>query len=205
MKTKHRQKNNWQTKKLWVFAFFFFLVVDIIVVLFKFPQFSKQVNLLALLATLAVLVWYTNETMLIRRESVKQTELKTMPIMVLYVRLVNGNNIDGDNYAVTSLVGDGIRPSNYYIALRNMGDGPAFDVKIESKDFKGQRYQTHFFAPKKDEHAVKIVRKPNNKIRKLEELEGEIFVISCRSVLGTKYEYRYEIKNVEKKTVEYIK
>lgn len=210
MKFNFRQKNNWQTKKLQIGIFLFFLIVDIMVGIFKFPQFSDRFNLLALLSTLVVLIWYTNETMLIRKESVKQTELRVMPIMVLYIRKISAVSdsvklsIKG-KYALTFQNGNSIEPSDFYIGLRNMGDGPAFDVNIESENFKAERYQTRFFAPKNDEHAVKIVKKPNDKIRNLGELDGEMFNIKCRSIDGVEYIYKYRISDIKEKMVEYVK
>ncbi|MEA2112724.1 MAG: hypothetical protein U9P50_02000 [Patescibacteria group bacterium] len=211
MKNIQKQKNKWGMKKLGVDILLIFFGVFIIVVVFEFPQFFKQFELFALLLTFGVLILYTNETMLIRKETVKQTELKTMPVMVLYIRNV-GAITDRvkkisirDKYALTFQSGNAISPSGSFIALRNMGDGPAFDVRIESKNFKAYKYQTRFFAPKKDEHAVKIIKKPSDKIRDISKLNNEIFTIKCRSVLGRQYEYKYKIIDIENKDVEFVK
>ena len=171
---------------------------------------------IVLIATLAVLVWYTVETKKIRKQAVMQTELTTMPIMSLYIRNVDGIDEDDENrrrdkinklkqYAITQEVNNGINPSPYYIALRNMGNGTAFNVEIESENFKTEKYQTRFFAPNGDEHAVKIVKKPANKIRNLDEINDETFIIKCKSVLGKDYEYKYKIKDVEEKIVKFEK
>jgi hypothetical protein len=51
---------------------------------------------------------------------------------------------------------------------------------------------------------VKIIKKPDNKIRELSELEGETFIIKCQSIAGKEYEYRYKINNIEERLVEFI-
>ena len=46
--------------------------------------------------------------------------------------------------AITQETDNGINPSPYHIALRNMGNGTAFNVEIESENFKAEKYQTRF-------------------------------------------------------------
>ncbi|MBL4644699.1 MAG: hypothetical protein JKX80_02420 [Candidatus Pacebacteria bacterium] len=163
-----------------------------------------------LLLTFIALLWYAWETKKLREEAVKQTELETRPIVCMYVRNINAikdevaRNLVSQKYSLTRQFGNTISSSGYYISLRNMGSGPAFNVSVSSKNFKGQRYQTRFFAPKNDEHAVKIVQKPDNKIRNLEDLKNEIFVIQCTSILGEVYEYKYKMIDVEEKIIEFI-
>ena len=194
-------KSNWPTKKFGIV-----LVVSIVIIVAIFgwlcPAYLSWLTLLVLTLTLAVLVWYAHDTYRIANESVVQTELGLKPIMCLYVRkLKEGVR---DEYAITHLVGNGIVPSAYYIALRNVGNGPAFNVSLESKNFIGWKYQTRFFAPKKDEHAVKIVKRPSNKIRDLSELKGEIFVVKCQTITGKWYEYKYKVIDIEERVVEFI-
>lgn len=188
------------------------LIIIGIITLFCLDNAGDKILFLTFLS----LLWYTWETKKIREQTVLQTELATMPIMSLYIRNVSGiDEADEDRrrdkinklkqYAITQEVNSGINPSQYYIALRNMGDGTAFNVEVESENFKAEKYQTRFFAPKKDEHAVKIIKKPSNKIRNINEIKDEIFIIRCQSVLGKNYEYEYKIKNVEGKEVEFIK
>ena len=128
----------------------------------------------------------------------------------MYIRNLSGVSTDEvrrsikENYAITHLVGGGIVSSSYYIALRNVGNGPAFNVSLESENFIGWKYQTKFFAPKKDEHAVKIVKKPSNKICNLSELKNEVFIVKCQTITGKWYEYKYKILDVEERAVEFI-
>jgi len=175
-----------------------------------FKPNNVTVSDFVLFITAAFVIAYTYETQKMKDEIVHQSELKTMPILSLYVRRVSGIKEEEkkekirENYAITHEQDNGIRPSNYYIAIRNMGEGPAFNVDIESVNFKAERYQTKFYAPNHDEHAVKLIKKPSNKIRKLDEFSGEIFAIKCKSVFGKSYEYRYRIKDIETCEVEFI-
>ena len=42
-------------------------------------------------------------------------------------------------YAVTHQIENAIVPSPFYIALRSMGNGPAFNVTVESDNFKAEK------------------------------------------------------------------
>jgi len=166
-----------------------------------------------LLITAAFVIAYTYETQKMKEEVAQQTELETRPIMCLYVRYINGIEDEEkrqsvkEKYSITHQTNGKIVPSPFYFTLRNMGKGPAFNVEIESDNFKAEKYQARFFAPepKGDEHAVKIVKKPSDKIRDLEELKGEIFVIKCQSVLGKNYEYKYKAINITDREIEFLK
>lgn len=203
----------WSTEKLGAFSLVIVIGTTAVVGIFGFPEYLDQLNLFVLTVTLTVLAWYTYDTHRIANESVMQTELETMPIMCLYIRNISAVENEGkrksirEKYAITQEVDNNILPSQFYIALRNMGKGPAFNIELESEKFKTERFQTKFFAPepKGDEHAVKVVRKPSNKIRKLEELNSEVFSIKCRSVLGKSYEYRYKIIDINEREAEFIK
>jgi len=177
-----------------------------------FKPNNVTINDFILFVTAAFIIAYTYETQKMRAEMVKQTELGTMPIMCLYIRYISGIKDEEKreklkSYAITNELDGGIRPSNYYLALRNMGKGPAFNVDVESKNFKVEKYQTKFFAPepKGDEHAIKVIKKPSNKIRSLEELKNEVLIIKCKSVFGKVYEYKYKINDVTERSVEFIK
>ncbi|MDO8481518.1 MAG: hypothetical protein Q7S75_00335 [bacterium] len=162
--------------------------------------------------TLYWLIRYTRATEDMKKEVIAQTDISTRPVMCLYVRYVTGvkdlaeRESVREKYALTHEVAHGIVASPYYLALRNLGRGSAFNVSIESDNFVGFKYQTNFFAPEssQDEHAVKIIKKPSNKVRSIEELNNEIFVIRCESVSGKKYEYRYRIDDISERAVEYM-
>lgn len=162
--------------------------------------------------TALIILYYTKETWLLRKESQKQTELSIAPIMSLHVRYINGVKNEQERksirekYSITHQVETGIVPSEYYLALRNMGQGPALNVEVESDNFKVLRYQTQIFAaePNADEHAIKIVKKPDNKIRSLGEVNGEEFVIKCKSISGKSYKYKYRISDLTTRSVEFV-
>ena len=197
------------TKKLGIVVII--ITIIIVAVLGWFcPTLLSWLTLLVLTLTLAVLIWYAHDTNRIANESVAQTELEIRPVMCLYIRnltVVSSEEVRRsikERYAITHIVGDGIVASAYYIALRNVGNGPAFNVSLESENFIGWKYQTRFFAPKKDEHAVGIVKKPSNKIRDLSELKNEIFIVRCQTITGKWYEYKYKIIDIEDRDVEFI-
>lgn len=202
-------KTDWPTKKIATYGAAIIIGVGVVVSIFELPTLSNQFNVLALVLTLAVLLWYTHDTNRIANETVKQTELQTAPIMALYIK--NTGEVDDlvkrkkvEQYAVTREVNGTMSPSSFYIALSNMGNGPAFNVVIESDDFIAERYQTRFFAPHKDEHAVQILKKPKNNIRRVTELNGATFLIKCQSFLGKHYEFKYRIVDLEEKVVEFL-
>ena len=188
------------------------IFITLSILIFCLPKFLDQLNLIVLSATLLVLIWYAYDTNRIADQAVQQTELTMMPVMSLHVRYINGikdeqeKNTVREKYAITHLVNNGIVSSPFYLALRNMGNGPAFNVSVESSNFKIERYETNFFAPqpKNDEHAIKVIKKPSNKIRNLAELKNEIFTIRCQSALAKIYEYRYKIIDVNERNIEFI-
>ena len=203
--------SNYPTKKLVIYTLAIVIGIVFVVVLFQFPEYSSQFGTLVLAITLGVLILYAYDTNRIAEESVKQTELQTRPIMTLHIRYISGVSQEEEQksirekYAITHVVNNGTRPSPFFVALRNTGKGPAFNVVVESKNFIITKYQTRFFAPLyKNEHAIKIIKKPDNKIRDLAELKDEIFVVRCQSALGKEYEYTFKIIDIEARLVEFI-
>ena len=197
------------TKKLTLYVLVIIVGTIFVVALFELPNYSGQLGTLVLALTLGVLVWYAHDTNRIANETANQTELQTIPIMALYVRNVTGiadlaKREKIKQYAITRQENNAIEPSNFYIALRNMGNGPAFNTVIESEGFTAQKYQTRFFAPRKDEHAVKIIKKPADKIRNPLDLNGTLFTIKCQSFIGKHYKFKYRIVDLEEKVVEFL-
>lgn len=62
----------WQTKKLKIYIFLIIFVIIIVAGIFELPQFSTQLNLLALLATLGTLIWYTYDTHRIADQTIEE-------------------------------------------------------------------------------------------------------------------------------------
>jgi len=83
---KNMVNKSWQTKKIKTYLSLIILVIIVIVGVFKFPQILTQINLLALLATLAVLIWYAYDT---RRIANQTIDSNLRPIV-----LRSGLNID---------------------------------------------------------------------------------------------------------------
>lgn len=179
-------------------------------ILIFISQYSNQIGFVVSTITLAVLIWYTWETKKIREQTVLQTELATTPVMSLYIRRVirvadkeKRETIKHD-YTITHMVDNKIEPSTYFFALRNVGRGPAFNVQVESQNFKAVRYQMRFFSQGGEERAVKISKKSNDEIKSLDELKGEVFTVKYQSVSGKIYEHKYKVNSVEEKAVEFI-
>ncbi len=171
------------------------------------------INLVVLILTLRYLIKYTIETQGMKKEMVKQTKIEQMPVMALYIRYSRDSMKNPAKYEDQQEVLKKIEPyllktrlngdSDYYLTLRNVGKGMAFNVKIESNKFQTIKYKTNFFAPIKDEHPIAI-NKFDKKIENLDELKDSIFEISCANVNGEKYKFKYKIIDIDNKEVEYL-
>jgi len=64
-------KINWQTKKFKTSVLLIIISIIILIGIFGFPQFSIQLNLLALVITLGVLVWYAYDTHRIANQTIE--------------------------------------------------------------------------------------------------------------------------------------
>jgi len=179
---------------------------------------NVSINDRILFITFLALVWYAVETQGLKKEAIKQTEIEQKPVMMLYVR--NRSNITDKMEKVFKREYTIIDDLSYYLSLRNVGRGPAFNVEvIEIKDkdsiFVVEKYQCRFFAPKGDEQAIKFIKKDNSKdnskikkdnskIKSYDELKNIIFKISCKGVDGRLHAFQYKIIDIEKQEVEYL-
>jgi len=138
------------------------------------------------------------------------------PFIVLYVRNVKNypkrkQKIKDDGYLITHTIKkttngntyEAIESSDYFLRLRNEGEEVALNVKMESNNFIIQKYQSKQISLS-DEQSVKVVKKPNNKIRSLKELEGEIFTICCDSQAGKHFCFKYKINNIENEDINFL-
>lgn len=66
-------KTNWQTKKFKIDIALIVFGTILVVIIFESPQFFAQLNLLALLATLAVLIWYAYDTHRIADQTIESS------------------------------------------------------------------------------------------------------------------------------------
>lgn len=128
MKTKQKQKNNWQIKKFGVGALLVVSGIIIIVGIFGFPQFSNQINLLALLSTLVVLVWYAYDTHRIANQTV---EVNLRPLIL---RSGFIESWDGLNFSIENGVLNGI-PLGFSI-LKNIAKDISGYIIINGKKYK---------------------------------------------------------------------
>ena len=95
------------------------------------------------------------------------------------------------------------RESNYYLGLRNVGNGAAFNVEVKSNIFDVVVYQSRFLAPLKDEQPFAIVEKSNRKIESWDKFKDSTFEISCKDISGKSYIFKYRILGLEEKRVDF--
>jgi hypothetical protein len=145
---------------------------------------ASSINNAVLTFTAAIILFYTKETLLLRKVASKQTEeitrqtdLLTRPILLPYIRTKRGENNNETHFT-----------------LRNVGKGPAVDVviKIVSKgsyvdqeatliDYKSMQPYT-ILGPEKDEQSVSMKNDEFNTIIDLERLPG-VDVFDWRNVV----------------------
>ena len=94
----------------------------------------------------------------------------------------------------------------FLIRIRNVGRGPAFNVKVKSNNFKVEKYQSNFFAPepKGDEQSIIIAKKNNEEIKNYEELKRSEFECSCKDAENHGYKNKYRIIDIEKQEIEFL-
>jgi len=135
-----------------------------------------------------------------------------MPVMMMFVRNIADNSKAPEDMQrsrekylnfLIRIRKDG-RKSNYLLRIRNVGRGAAFNVIVESNKFDITDYETRFFAPQKDEHAIRVIQKGNKKIENWEMFENSIFTIRCKDVTGNDYQFKYKIIDFKNRRIEYF-
>jgi hypothetical protein len=96
-----------------------------------------------------------------------------------------------------------IADSDYILQIRNEGDGVALNTYVESDNFKIVKCQNHQIGIQ-EEQFIKIVKKPNDEIKSLRELNGEIVKIYCETLKGTGFYFKYQIIDIKEKRVRFI-
>ena len=96
-----------------------------------------------------------------------------------------------------------IAGSDYILQIRNEGDGVALNTYVESDNFKIVKCQNHQIGIQ-EEQFIKIVKKPNDEIKSLRELNGEIVKIYCETLKGTGFYFKYQIIDIKEKRVRFI-
>ena len=169
-------------------------------------------NLIVLVFTLIYLIKYTNETKETRIQISKQTDLEQSPILLLFIRnVVDGEAfIDGINVKRFKLdrflirIRSDEKQSGFYLRIRSVGKGTAFNVTVDSDIFDVVDYETQFFAPLTDEHSIGIIQKGNKKIENWETFNNSIFTIKCNDLSKNSYKFKYRIVDFKKREIEYL-
>jgi hypothetical protein len=176
---------------------------------------SSSINGLAsigdriLFATLMALIWYAWETKRIK-------EIRQEPILLLYIRKIKSFNKEKQKEQkeyITNFEIDEIikkmdqtavsKINDYVLRIRNVGSGAAFNVRVENRNFKVEKYQAHFFAPGSDEQSIKLICK-NKNVFKSDVFNNEIFKIKCDSINHKQYNFKYKIINFKKGEIDLI-
>ena len=173
-------------------------------------------NVLLVGGTLWFLIRYTNATEKMKDEIIRQTDLEQSPVVILCVGDIKDAVEDKHDYAkqqqrrvkfsdflIRRRLDDG--NSDYYLALRNVGNGTAFNVTVEKDNLETARYQSRFLAPNNDEQKFLMQRTGSKKIESWGDFTGSPIVITCNDMSGKTYVFEFEIKNLEEKTVQFIK
>lgn len=96
-----------------------------------------------------------------------------------------------------------IADSDYILQIRNEGDDVALNTYIESDNFKIVKCQNHQIGIQ-EEQFIKIVKKPDDEIKSLRELNGAIVKIYCETIEGTGFYFKYQIIDIKEKRVRFM-
>ncbi len=96
-----------------------------------------------------------------------------------------------------------IADSNYFLQIRNEGDDIALNTYVESDNFKIVKYQNHQIGLQ-DELSIEIVKKSDNEIKNLKELNGGVLKIYCETIEGIGFYFKYQIIDIEEKRVRFM-
>jgi len=96
-----------------------------------------------------------------------------------------------------------IADSDYILQIRNEGDGVALNTYVESNNFKIVKCQNHQIGIQ-EEQFIKIIKKPDDEIKSLRELNGEIIKIYCETLSGIGFYFKYQIIDIKEKRVRFI-
>lgn len=123
------------------------------------------------------------------------------PILILDIKSIKEysrdkqQKIKQDSYLIAD--------SDYFLQIRNEGDDVALNVYAESDNFKIVKYQNHQIGLQ-EELFIKIVKKPDDEIKNLKELNGEIIKIYCETLKGIGFYFKYQIIDIKEKRVRFI-
>lgn len=96
-----------------------------------------------------------------------------------------------------------IADSDYILQIRNEGDDVALNTYVESDNFKIVKCQNHQIGIQ-EEQFIKIVKKPDDEIKSLRELNGAIVKIYCETIGGIGFYFKYQIIDIREKRVRFM-
>ena len=194
------------------------IIILIILKILIFPEyFNKNSGAVQAAVTLILVVitgyyaWQTRQTV---KEISNQTQIAQMPVLVLYIRDIRESMNNpavfheqeearrkfGDHLIRT--IADG-EASNYYLSVRNVGNGPAFNLEVECQNLIATNYQSSFIAPTKDEQRF-LISDRRGVFTSLADLNNKNIDIKCLDMKGASYIFKYKIVNLEQKQVKFI-
>lgn len=98
-----------------------------------------------------------------------------------------------------------ITDKGYVLQIRNEGDSVALNIHVDSENFtmfKCESHQVGFGVH--DENIIKIIKKSNEEIKDIRDLNGEIFKIYCETIEGEGFYFEYEVIDAKEKKVRFI-
>lgn len=177
--------------------------------------FIDWIEVILLGLTLWFLIKYTRATEIMKDQTILQAKALYAPVLVLCIRntqdYMKSRESQSDQQAQLSkfqdylihLRKDGKTP--YYLSVRNVGAGPAFNVDVKGDNFKVNLQEAHFVAPQKDEQKILLRRNDNTKVESLLDFSEEIIKITCSDITGYQHIFRYKIVDLKGGTVKFLK
>lgn len=134
--------------------------------------------------------------------SIKYIKIKKRePILILDIKNIKEfsrnqrQKIKDEEYLIAN--------SDYILQIRNEGDGVALNTYVESDNFKVVKCQNYQIGIQ-EEQFIKIVKKPDDEIKSLGELNGEIVKIYCETLKGIGFYFKYQIIDMKDKRVRFL-
>ena len=98
-----------------------------------------------------------------------------------------------------------VADKGYLLQIRNEGDSIALNIHVDSKNFTMIKCESHQIGfGIHDEKIIKIIKKSNEEIKDIKELDGEVFKIYCETLEGEGFYFEYEIVDAKEKKVRFI-
>ena len=95
--------------------------------------------------------------------------------------------------------------SRYVLQIRNEGDSIALNIHVDSENFTMFKCESHQIGfGIHDEKIIKIIKKSNEEIKDIRDLNGEIFKIYCETLEGEGFYFEYEVIDAKEKKVRFV-